>query len=72
MNIAVEAVPVPREVLDEGLDAIQQGLFAVALRLRSLQISAVDEAAARELERLEIEVDGLIRQVRCRASGRPV
>jgi len=68
MVTAAGTVPVPRE----GLDAIQQRLFAVALGLRSLQASAVDETVARELERLEMEVDELIREVRCRASVRPL
>jgi hypothetical protein len=61
-------VLVPRD----GLDAIQQGLFAVALGLRSLRDAARDEVVARELERLEVEVDGLIQEVRSRASASPV
>jgi len=65
--MAAETVPVPLE----RLDAIQQRLFVIALGLRSLQTSAVDETVAQELERLEVEVDGLIREVRCRASVRP-
>jgi hypothetical protein len=56
----------------EGLDAIQQGLFAVALGLRSLRDGARDEIVTRELERLEGEVDGLIQEVRSRATGPPV
>ncbi len=66
--MAAGTVPVSRE----GLDAIQQRLFAVALGLRSLQTSAVDETVTRELERLEVEVDGIIREVRCCASVRPL
>lgn len=50
------------------LDAIQQRLFAVALGIRSLQARAADETVARELERLEKEIDGLIREIRSRAS----
>jgi hypothetical protein len=53
-----------------GLDEIQQHLFAIALGLRSLQTSAADESVARELERIEMEVDALIREVRCHASAR--
>jgi hypothetical protein len=60
-------VPVPRE----GLDGIQQRLYAVALGLRSLRTGAVPETVAGDLERLEMEVDGLIREVRSLASGRP-
>ena len=55
------------QVSPEGLDAIQQRLFAIALGLHSLQAGAVDETVAQELERLEMEVDGLIREVRWRA-----
>ena len=58
-------VPVPRD----RLDAIQQRLFAVALGLRSLRTGAGDEVVAQELERLEVEVDGLIQEVRSRASA---
>jgi cob(I)alamin adenosyltransferase len=58
-------VPIPRE----GLDAIQQRLFAVALGLRSLRDDAGNGILAQELERLEAEVDGLIREVRSRASA---
>jgi hypothetical protein len=53
----------------DGLDAIQQRLFAVALGIRSLRAGAEDKMVAEELERLEGEVDGLIREVRCRASA---
>lgn len=56
----------------ERLDEIQQRLFAVALGIRTLQTGAVDGEVARELERLEIEVDGLIREVRYWASGLPL
>ncbi len=66
--MAAGAVLVPLE----RLDAIQQRLFVVALRLRSLQTSAVDTTVMQELERLEVEVDGLIREVRSRASVRPL
>jgi hypothetical protein len=66
--MAAGTVPVPRE----RLDAIQQRLFVVALGLRSLRTGAVDESVARELERLEVEVDALIREVRSRASVRPL
>ena len=66
MASAADTVRVPRE----GLDEMQQRLFAVGLGLRSLQTSAVDETVLPELKRLEMEVDGLIRVVRCRASGR--
>jgi hypothetical protein len=58
-------VPIPRE----WLDAIQQRLFAVALGARSLRDDAGNDIVARELERLELEVDGLIREVRSRASA---
>jgi cob(I)alamin adenosyltransferase len=63
--MAVVTVPVP----SAGLDAIQQGLFAVALGLRSLRDGARDDVVARELERLEAEVDELIQEVRSRASA---
>ena len=51
----------------ERLDAIQQRLFAIALGIRSLRASEADATVAQELERLETEVDGLIREVRSRA-----
>lgn len=66
--MAAVTVPVPRE----GLDAIQQRLFALALGLRSLQARVGNESVIRELERLEGEVDVLIREVRSRASARPL
>jgi cob(I)alamin adenosyltransferase len=53
----------------EELDAIQQRLFAVALGLRSLRDASGAETLVRELERLEASVDGLIREVRSRASA---
>ena len=68
MATAAVTVPVPLE----NLDGIQQRLFAVALGLRSLRTSVVDETVAREVEQLEVEVDALIREVRCRASVRPL
>lgn len=65
--MAVGTVPVSLERLDE----IQQRLFAIALGLRSLQTSVADETVAHDLERLEGQVDGLIREVRSRASAPP-
>jgi len=67
MAMAQGIVPVPIEELDE----ILHRLFAIALRLCSLQVSSVDESVAQELQRLELEVDGLIREVRSRASVSP-
>lgn len=52
-----------------GLDAIQQRLFAIALGLRTLRTGAGPGTVADELERLEAEVDVVIRDVRDRASG---
>ena len=52
-----------------GLDAIQQSLFAIALGLRTLRTGAGIGTIADELERLEAEVDVVIRDVRDRASG---
>jgi hypothetical protein len=49
------------------LDAVQQRLFAVALGLRSLRSKEHDGGLAAELERLEVEIDGLIKDVRARA-----
>jgi cob(I)alamin adenosyltransferase len=60
-------VPVSRDVLD----TIQQRLFAVVLHLHSLRAGEDDDAVARKLEYLEIEVDGLIREVRSHASAHP-
>jgi hypothetical protein len=59
-------VPVARQ----SLDAMQQSLFAVALGLHALRTRAANENLAVEIERLEAEVDGLIRALRSEASSR--
>jgi uncharacterized protein with PhoU and TrkA domain len=60
------AVMVP--VARQALDAMQQRLFAVALGLRTLRARVSDDDLAAEIERLEVEVDGLIRTLRSQAS----
>ena len=57
-------VPVARQTLD----AMQQRLFAVALGLRTLRARVADDDLAVEIERLETEVDGLIRTLRSQVS----
>jgi hypothetical protein len=59
-------VPVALQVLD----AMQQHLFAIALGLRALQARVPEQDLAVELERLEGEVDSLIRVLRSEASSR--
>jgi hypothetical protein len=68
-GIGMTAVMVP--VARQSLDAMQQSLFAVALGLHTLRIRVADENLTAEIERLETEVDGLIRTVRSQAS-RPI
>jgi hypothetical protein len=51
------------------LDALQQRLFAVALRLRVLRSETANERTRRELRGLEREVDALIKVVRSHAVG---
>lgn len=64
--MTAEMVSLSRGALDE----MQQRLFAVALGLGGLRRHAADEELALELERLELEVDGLIREIRERAFDR--
>lgn len=59
-------VPVSLQVLD----ALQQRLFVIALGLRTLQAQVGHQDLAAEIERLEAEVDGLIRALRSEASSR--
>jgi hypothetical protein len=68
-GIGMTAVMVP--VARQALDAMQQRLFAVALGLRTLRARVADDDLALEIERLETEVDGLIRTLRSQAS-RPI
>ena len=63
------AVMVP--VARQAMDAMQQSLFAIALGLHTLRTRVADEDLAIEIERLETEVDGLIRTLRSQAS-RPI
>ena len=63
------AVMVP--VARQALDAMQQSLFAVALGLHTLRTRVGDDHLGVEIERLEAEVDGLIRTLRSQAS-RPI
>jgi hypothetical protein len=51
------------------LDAVQQRLFAVALGLRDLRSRIGDGGLVADLERLEEDIDALIRDVRARAIG---
>ncbi len=57
-------MPVARQTVD----AMQQSLFAIALRLHTLRTRVADEDLAVEIGRLETEVDGLIRTLRSQAS----
>lgn len=61
--MAAVMVSVPSQMLD----AMQQRLFAVALGLRSLRSRVVDEDLDLEFERLEVEIDGIIKDVRSQA-----
>ena len=62
------AVMVP--VTRQALDAMQQSLFAVALGLHTLRTRVGDDHLAVEIERLEMEIDVLIRTLRSHAVRR--